>query len=81
MYVAMEQQTTAEQQDNHLSVFPAQSWKPRLKQTRATIYRSPCTDAEEKKSSRAKNELQQQLSFFAGGTGKDLAYLNNQADV
>jgi hypothetical protein len=53
-----------------------------LKQTQAAIYRSPCTDAEEKKkSSRAKNELQQQLSFFAGGTGKDLAYLNNQADV
>ncbi|CAM6007526.1 unnamed protein product [Sphagnum balticum] len=50
-----------------------------MKQTRAAIYRSTCTDAEEKKKSgRAKNELQQQLSFFAGGTGKDLAYLNNQ---
>jgi hypothetical protein len=53
-----------------------------MKQTRAAIYRSPYTDAEEKKNSgRAKNELQQQLSFFAGGTGKDLAYLNNQAGV
>jgi hypothetical protein len=50
-----------------------------MKQTRAAIYRSTCTDAEEKKSGRAKNELLQQLSFFAGGRGKDLAYLNNQA--